>query len=263
MQYLTYEEYMEIGGTLDLTAFNRNIDRACGFIDLHTQSRLQSVLGVSRRAKACVRDLVEYLANNLSSEKAVTSKSQSAGGVSESELNSYLNSLPRINGKNTVFYNQGKSFIDAAKKHDIDLVYLVAHAMWETGYGKSTLAKGQTITSYKGKPLDNPVTVYNFFGIGAIDKSANVSGAEASYSNGWTSIEKTIDGSAKWLKEKYIENDTYDQNTIYKMRFYYDDINHQYATDVNWANGISGIMYKLISMYDTASNLSFEVPNYK
>lgn len=85
MQYLTYEEYMEIGGTLDLTAFNRNIDRACGFIDLHTQSRLQSVLGVSRRAKACVRDLVEYLANNLSSEKAVTSKSQSAGGVSESE----------------------------------------------------------------------------------------------------------------------------------------------------------------------------------
>ena len=25
------------------------------------------------------------------------------GGVSESELNSYLNSLPKVNGKNTVF----------------------------------------------------------------------------------------------------------------------------------------------------------------
>ena len=85
MQYLTYEEYTEIGGTLDLTAFNRNIDRACGFIDLHTQSRLQTVLEVSQRAKACVRDLVEYLANNVSGAKAVTSKSQSAGGVSESE----------------------------------------------------------------------------------------------------------------------------------------------------------------------------------
>ena len=185
------------------------------------------------------------------------------GGVSESELNSYLNSLPKVNGKNTVFYNQGKSFIDAAKKHDIDLLYLVAHAMWETGYGKSTLAKGQTITSYKGKPLGNPVTVYNFFGIGAIDKSANVSGAEASYSNGWTSVGKTIEGSAKWLKENYIRSNKYDQNTIYKMRFYYDNVKHQYATDVNWANGISGIMYKLISMYDTGSNLSFEVPNYK
>ena len=85
MQYLTYEEYTEIGGTLDLTAFKRNIDRACGFIDLHTQSRLQSVLEVSQRVKACVRDLVEYLANNVSGAKAVTSKSQSAGGVSESE----------------------------------------------------------------------------------------------------------------------------------------------------------------------------------
>ena len=85
MQYLTYEEYQKIGGTLDLTVFNRNIDRACGFVDLHTQSRLQSVLEVSQRAKACVRDLVEYLANNVSSGKSVTSKSQSAGGVSESE----------------------------------------------------------------------------------------------------------------------------------------------------------------------------------
>ena len=85
MQYLTYEEYINIGGTLDLTAFKRNIDRACGFIDLNTQSRLQSVLEVSQRAKACVRDLVEYLAANVSSGKTVTSKSQSAGGVSESE----------------------------------------------------------------------------------------------------------------------------------------------------------------------------------
>ena len=85
MQYLTYEEYQEIGGTLNLTAFDRNIDRACGFVDLHTQSRLQSVLEVSTMVKACVRDLVEYLANNVSSGKVVTSKSQSAGGVSESE----------------------------------------------------------------------------------------------------------------------------------------------------------------------------------
>ena len=85
MQYLTYEEYQEIGGTLDLTAFQRNIDRACGFIDANTQNRLNGLKTASRRVKACVRDLVEYLANNMSSGKAVTSKSQSAGGVSESE----------------------------------------------------------------------------------------------------------------------------------------------------------------------------------
>lgn len=68
-----------------MTAFKRNIDRACGFVDLQTQSRLQGVLEASARVKACVRDLVEYLAANVSSGKTVTSKSQSAGGVSESE----------------------------------------------------------------------------------------------------------------------------------------------------------------------------------
>ena len=85
MQYLTYEEYSSLGGELTLTAFERNIDRACGFVDLHTKSRLQSVLEVPQRAKACVRDLVEYLSNNVSCDKTVASKSQSAGSVSESE----------------------------------------------------------------------------------------------------------------------------------------------------------------------------------
>ena len=85
MQYLTYEEYQEIGGTLDLTAFNRNIDRACGFIDANTQNRLNGLKTASQRVKACVRDLVEYLASNIASGRTVTSKSQSAGNVSESE----------------------------------------------------------------------------------------------------------------------------------------------------------------------------------
>ena len=85
MQYLTYEEYKSMGGELNETAFKRNIDRACAFIDASTQNRLQIVLEVSTKVKACVRDLVEYLANNALSGKAVTSKSQSAGGVSESE----------------------------------------------------------------------------------------------------------------------------------------------------------------------------------
>ena len=84
MQYLTYEEYTEIGATLDLTAFNRNIDRACGIIDNATHNRIEGMAEVPQRAKALCRDLVEYLVEN-NGVKIVTSKSQSAGGVSESE----------------------------------------------------------------------------------------------------------------------------------------------------------------------------------
>ena len=85
MTYLTYEEYSNMGGVLDLTAFNRNIDRACGIIDNATHNRIECMAEVPQKAKALCRDLVEYLARNDTTEIAVTSRSQSAGGVSESE----------------------------------------------------------------------------------------------------------------------------------------------------------------------------------
>lgn len=84
MTYLTYEEYTEIGGTLDLTAFNRNIDRACGVIDNATHNRIEYMAEVPQKVKPLCRDLLEYLVEN-NTVKIVTSRSQSAGGVSESE----------------------------------------------------------------------------------------------------------------------------------------------------------------------------------
>lgn len=85
MTYLTYEEYSNMGGVLDLTAFNRNIDRACGIIDNATHKRIECMKEVPQRAKALCRDLVEYLARYSTSDMVVSSRSQSAGGVSESE----------------------------------------------------------------------------------------------------------------------------------------------------------------------------------
>ena len=85
MTYLSFEEYSNMGGVLDLTAFNRNIDRACGIIDNTTHNRIECMIKVPQRAKALCRDLVEYLANDFGSSKQVSNHSQSAGGVSESE----------------------------------------------------------------------------------------------------------------------------------------------------------------------------------
>ena len=85
MTYLTYEEYSNMGGVLDLTAFNRNIDRACGVIDNATHNRIECMAEVPQRAKALCRNLVEYLARYSTSDMVVSSRSQSAGGVSESE----------------------------------------------------------------------------------------------------------------------------------------------------------------------------------
>ena len=84
MIYLTYEEYSEIGGILDLTAFNRNIDRACAMIDNKTQSRLECFEEIPQIVKVVCADLVDCISTNTV-DKTITSKSHSAGGVSESE----------------------------------------------------------------------------------------------------------------------------------------------------------------------------------
>ena len=181
-------------------------------------------------------------------------------GITASELNNFLNK--KVSSSN-VFYNKGQQFIDAAKKYDIDVIYLVAHSMWETGYGSSKLAKGQILTSYKGEPLSEPVKVYNFFGIGAVDGSANLSGAEAAYKYGWTSVDATIDGSAKWIAANYIKNSKYNQNTVYKMKWNYNYTYHQYATDINWCNGVAGIMGNLVGYYDNQSSLVYDILRYK
>lgn len=93
MVYLTYEEYSNIGGTLDIAAFNRNLDRACGVIDNATYNRMCKMDSVPTQAKAACRDLIEYLYNNDSiSEKGVLSHSESQGPISESV--SYVTKTP-------------------------------------------------------------------------------------------------------------------------------------------------------------------------
>lgn len=82
--YLTYDEYTAIGGALDLTAFNRYIGRVCAEIDIYTHGRIKTLVDVPTLVKTVCADLLDYMQANKAG-KAVTSRSQSAGGVSESE----------------------------------------------------------------------------------------------------------------------------------------------------------------------------------
>ena len=85
MTYLKYQEYLDLGGVCDETAFKRNIDRACSVIDGYTYNRIEKMSEIPQKAKVLCRDLVEYFATNSNiNEKGVASWSQSAGAVSES-----------------------------------------------------------------------------------------------------------------------------------------------------------------------------------
>ena len=75
MTYLTYTEYKELGGSIDETAFNRNIDRACAMIDIRTHSRLETFEEIPQIVKVVCRDLVDYISTNSVEKPIVTSRS--------------------------------------------------------------------------------------------------------------------------------------------------------------------------------------------
>lgn len=84
MLYLTYEEYLDLGGENDVTAFDRNIVRACKAIDAETHGRVAGMRIIPDEVKCLCRDLVDFLATSAYSVAGISSKSQTAGGVSES-----------------------------------------------------------------------------------------------------------------------------------------------------------------------------------
>lgn len=84
MQYITYDEYINIGGRLDVTAFDRYSIRAFSRIKQRTQDRIKED-SITVEVKHLCRDIIDYLAQYDVLKANLSSASQSMGGVSESE----------------------------------------------------------------------------------------------------------------------------------------------------------------------------------
>jgi mannosyl-glycoprotein endo-beta-N-acetylglucosaminidase len=160
-----------------------------------------------------------------------------------------------LSGKG-VLQGHAATFITAGEKYGVNDVYLISHALLETGNGKSQLAQGVELY---GK------TVYNMFGIGAYDGTALASGAKFAYNAGWFSPEAAILGGAKFIAQGYISSG---QDTIYKMRWNPQGAattgvaTHQYATDIGWAAKQVKQIYNIYSLLDSYK-VTLEIPSYK
>ena len=89
MKYITYDEYIEIGGILEPAAFDRYSIRAFLRIAQETHNRINAMKQTPEAVQHLCRDLIEYMHNNINQDKTIASASQSQGGTSESE--SYVN----------------------------------------------------------------------------------------------------------------------------------------------------------------------------
>ncbi|BAC14867.1 hypothetical conserved protein [Oceanobacillus iheyensis HTE831] len=212
---------------------------------------------------ATEQDVLQYLDpdNNDIFQHLVLSESV---GVSAASLNNVLSGKGILSGK-------GQSFISASHQHGVNEVYLISHALLETGHGTSDLATGIEVgKNSSGNPvlvtpsnrssLTNIRTSYNMFGIGAVDSNAREGGAIRAYNEGWFSPEQAIIGGAKFIGERYIH---IGQDTLYKMRWNpANPATHQYATDIAWA---TKQVNNIQSIYDQLDNpmYKFDIPQYR
>lgn len=177
-------------------------------------------------------------------------------GLDPSEVNSkILNNAGILSGK-------ANAFIEAGQKYNINEAYLLSHVLHETGNGTSTLATGVPVDSNGDVVSESKATytVYNMYGIGAVDDNPLNGGAKTAFKKGWFTPEKAIIGGAAFVSQNYIQTG---QDTLYKMRWNPDNPGvHQYATHVAWAEIQTN---KLTQIYNSLSDyiLVFDIPSYQ
>ncbi|MHD0398141.1 N-acetylmuramoyl-L-alanine amidase [Staphylococcus simulans] len=144
------------------------------------------------------------------------------------------NSVNKLLEGKGILEGQGAAFTQAAQTYDINEIYLISHALLETGNGTSALANGGYVNSANQVVTTEPKKYYNMFGIGAIDSDAVRGGFKTAANYGWDTVEKAIIGGAKFITSDYLDRG---QNTLYRMRWNPSEpATHQYATDINWAS---------------------------
>jgi mannosyl-glycoprotein endo-beta-N-acetylglucosaminidase len=171
-------------------------------------------------------------------------------GANPLELNNLLE------GKG-ILDNMGKAFSQGSELVGINEVYLVSHALLETGNGTSRLATGVEYLAPDGKTY----TVYNMYGINATDGNATENAAKFAYEEKWFTPEAAIIGGAKFVADRYVYNG-YNQDTIYEMRWNPSNpATHQYATDVAWAEKQTT---NFMNMYNqlTSYRLFLDIPKF-
>lgn len=214
------------------------------------------------------RAMVEYYANPNNFDRNSSDFMQflvlsERSGVSAKMINDSF-----LKGKG-ILEGQADAFLEAGKRFNVNEIYLIAHALHETGNGTSPLAQGievgkteddqlAVVTNENRDKLKDIRKVYNMYGVGAIDTCPNACGAAFAYENGWFTPAEAIVGGAEFILG-YIQRG---QDTLYKMRWNPDSPGYpQYATHVMWAT----IQAKKIQdMYNQISGytLKFDVPKF-
>lgn len=120
--------------------------------------------------------------------------------------------------KGTGLEGLGKAFVSAEKQYHVNAYYLIAHAAWESNWGKSKISREKN----------------NLFGYMAYDKNPYAS------AHGFVNKEESIEKVAQYISENYL-----DEKGEYYCGPHLRGMNENYATDKNWKKGIASVIVGL------------------
>lgn len=144
-----------------------------------------------------------------------------ASKITGSTIDNYIKSVV----PDSPLIGYGQAFVDAQNKYGVNALYLAAHSLVESNWGRSRLAKEK----------------HNLFGYGAYDSSP----FESAYY--FSSFYESIDYVAWYVRNSYLNSD----GKWYGGSPNLKGMNVRYATDLDWAEKISGLMHRMLS-YNSA-----------
>lgn len=132
---------------------------------------------------------------------------KSTVALNTNDMNKIIDKWAEHMDKQSVFKGHGEAFIQASKETGLNPIYILAHAIEESGCGTSYLA----------------INRCNFFGINAVDDNPG-----KAYAMG-DNVDEGIINGAKWIKRNFYDHG---YTTIQSMK------DAGYATNSTWGHNI-------------------------
>lgn len=124
-QYLTYEEYKGLGGTIDLTPFNLLEFEARRKIDIRTQDRLKGFESdeIPQEVKMCVYSLINSIV-------IFSNSMNNAGNIASESTDGYSVSYITSSQINEVIMSKNKELDDIIRTYLLGVVFNNEHLLY-------------------------------------------------------------------------------------------------------------------------------------
>ena len=124
-QYLTYEDYKGLGGTIDLTPFNLLEFEARRIIDTRTQNRLKGFEydEIPQEVKLCIYSLINSIV-------IFSNSMNSAGNIASENIDGYSVSYVTTSQINEVIRSKNKELNDIIRTYLLGVVFNGEHLLY-------------------------------------------------------------------------------------------------------------------------------------